>query len=128
MRLRIRIGLAVVFLFAAAWTIHAQSTPRVFMLITASVEPGHMAEYQRIVEKQVLPIFDKHDVEIIAAFNSAIGGHSNETMLLVAYNDFAHMQRALADPDIIALQSNEFESMRVLTTRTLVGTSFSPLK
>ena len=128
MKLRTKVSLSVVFLLAAAWTIHAQSAPRVFMLVTANVEPGHMAEYQRIVENQVFPIFEKHDVEVIGAFNSAIGGHSNETMLLVAYKDFAHMQSALADPGIVAHQSNEFESMRVLNTRTLVGASYSPLK
>lgn len=117
-----------VLLLAAAWTIHAQSAPRVFMLVTASVEPGHMADYQRIVADQVLPIFEKHDVELIGAFNSTVGGNSNETMLLIAYEDFAHMQRALADPGIAALQANEFESMRVLNTKVLMGTSYSPLQ
>ncbi len=128
MKPRTKIALVVVVLLAAAWTIHAQSTPRLFMLVTASVEPGHMADYQRIVENQVFPIFKKHDVEVIGAFNSTLGGSSNETMLLVAYKDFTHMQQALADPGITALQANEFESMRVLNTRILVGTSYSPLK
>ena len=121
----IAVGIAVT---ALAISIYAQSAPRVFMLVTANVQPGHMAEYQSIVEKQVLPIFAKNDVEVIGAFTSALGGPSNQTMLLVAFKDFAHLQTALADPGITQLQAKTFESMRVLDTRLLAPTSYSPIR
>lgn len=124
--LAVLLGLAG--LLAAALTVHAQSTPRIFMLVTASVEPGHMADYQSIVEKEVLPIFAKQNVDVIGAFNSQLGGSSNETLLLVAFKDFAHLQTALADPGIVKLQAERFESMRVLNSRILLPTAFSPLK
>lgn len=128
MKSGLKISFVGILLLAAALTIHAQSSPRVFMLVTASVEPGHMAEYQSIVENEVLPIFAKHDVEVIGAFNSTLGGKSNETILLVAFKDFAHVQNALGDPGITSLQAQKFESMRVLNTRLLTPTGFSPLK
>ena len=120
--------IAAIIVLAAGLTIHAQSAPRIFMLVTASVEPGHMADYQGIVEKEVFPIFEKQNVEVIGAFSSALGGASNETVVLVAFKDFAHLQQALADPGITKLQAEKFESMRVLHTRILNPTSFSPLK
>lgn len=38
------------------------------------------------------------------------------------------MQKAMSDPVIVGLQTGKFESMRVLNTRILAPTSFSPLQ
>ena len=118
---------AVLFL-GAVLTTYGQSGPRVYLLVTASVEPGHMAEYQGIVEKQILPTFKKNDVELIGSFRSGLGGSSNEAILIAAYKDLAHVQKAMSDPVIVELQAGKFESMRVLHTRILTPTSFSPLQ
>ena len=125
-KLTLVVGLALVL--ACALGIYAQSPPRVFMLVTARVEPGHMAEYRSIVENEVLPIFAKHDVAVIGAFNSQLGASSNEMLLLVGYRDLAHIQATNSDPALVKLQAEKFEAMRVLETRVLIPTSFSPLK
>ena len=118
---------AVLFL-GTVLTTFGQSGPRVYMMVTASVEPGHMAEYQSIIEKEILPTFKKNGVELIGAFRSGIGGNSNEAILITAYRDLAHVQKAMSDPVIVGLQAGKFESMRVLHTRILAPTSFSPLQ
>ena len=128
-----RAGVVVFVVAAVAVTVgslfaaHHETKPRIFGLYTADVQPGHGAEYASIVEKDILPIFKKHDIELIGAFNSAIGGSSNQMVLLVGYKDFAHLQTAHGDPDLKKIQSEKFESIRVLHSRVLIPTSFSPL-
>ena len=116
-------ALAAVSLFAA----HHESKPRIFGLYTADVQLGHKAEYNDIVEKEVLPILKKHNVEFIGAFGSALGGPSNQVILLMGYTDLAHLQAAHADPDLKKIQAERFSKIRVLHSRVLVPTSFSPL-
>jgi hypothetical protein len=110
-------------LFAA----HHESKPRIFGLYTADVQLGHGTEYNDMIEKEILPILKKHDVELIGAFRSGIGGPSNQSVLLMGYRDLAHLQAAHADPDLQKIQAEKFSQIRVLNSRVLIPTSFSPL-
>ncbi len=110
-------------LFAA----HHEATPRVFGLYTSDVQPGQGAAYAEIIEKEILPILKKHDVELIGAFTSGLGGSSNQMIFLMGCKDLAHIQTAHADPDLRKVQTEKFASMRVLHSRVLIPTSFSPL-
>ena len=128
-----RIG-AVAFIAAIALTVgslfaaHHESNPRIFVLYTADVQPGHGAEYSGIIENEILPILKKHDVEFVGAFRSGIGGPSNQLVLLMGYKDLAHFQTAHADPDVKKIQAEKFSKIRVIHSRVLIPTSYSPLR
>ena len=106
----------------------SQRQARVFSLISATLEPGQMAEYASILENDILPILKRNDVELIGVFNNSIGGASNEVLILVAYKDFAHIQKANQDADLLKFQQERFEKMRVLNSRLLAPMAFSPLQ
>jgi hypothetical protein len=74
-----------------------------------------------------LPILKKHDVELVGAFRSGIGGPSNQFILMMGYTDLAHIQTAHADPDLQKIQAEKFTKIRVLNSRVLIPESFSPL-
>ena len=116
--------LTAMSLFAA----HHESKPRIFGLYTADVQLGHTAEYNEIVEKEILPLLKKHGVELIGAFGNSLGGPSNQVILLMAYTDLAHLQATHADPDLKKIQAEKFSKIRVLHSRILSPTSFSPLR
>ena len=67
-------------------------------------------------------------MELIGVFNNSIGGSSNEVLILVAYKDFAHIQKANQDADLLKFQQEKFEKMRVLKSRLLAPMAFSPLQ
>lgn len=115
--------LTVGSLFAA----HHESKPRIFGIYTADVQLGHATEYADIIEKEILPILKKHNVEFVGAFRNGIGGPSNQLTLLMGYTDLAHLQAAHADPDLQKIQAEKFSKIRVLHSRVLIPTSFSPL-
>ena len=106
----------------------AQSQSRVFALIVAKVELGHMAEYTAIIEKEIVPLLKKNDVELVGVFNSGVGGASNELTMLLGYRDYAHVQQTFQDPEVQKIQKEKFQTIRVLNTKMLIPTAFSPLK
>lgn len=123
-----RFALVMAFCAVSVLPTFSQQQPRVFLMFTAKVEPGHMAEYREIVKTKVLPILKKNEVELIGIFASALGGDTNELHLLTAYKDFAHYQKSTQDPELVKLQQENFERIRIGTTRLLAPVDFSPLK
>ena len=94
----------------------------------SKVKLGHMAEYSGIVEKEILPLLKKNDVELVGVFNSGVGGASNELTIILGYKDYGHIQAVFADPELKKIQQEKFQSIRVLTSKVLIPTSYSPLK
>ena len=109
-------------------TTFGQSEPRVYQMVTATVVPGLVAEYQGIIENEVLPIIERNDGELIGSFTNRIGGNSNEVILIIAHRDLANLQEMTSDPALVEIQAGRFASMRVINMRILAPTSFSPLQ
>ncbi len=119
------VALAAVVLIAWA---PGQAAPRVFGMVTASVEPGQMSEYLTIVEQRIVPFLAEQDVELIGVFRHSLGGPSNEVLLLLAYRDLAHVQAVTENTQLTEIQQQTFEGMRVLRSWVLQPVSFSPLQ
>ena len=109
-------------------SVQGENNSKVYQLIVSTVELGHMAEYSAIIEKEILPMLKKHDVELVGAFNSGVGGASNELTLILGYKDYAHIQQVFQDACLQKIQREKFASIRVLRSKLLIPTAYSPLK
>ena len=76
----------------------------VYFTNTIRVKPGHNQEYLASVAKTI-PIFEKHGVKVLGAFQ-AIGGDANTTVYLASLPNFAawedFLQKTQADPEFMA--------------------------
>jgi hypothetical protein len=104
-----------------------QEQPRVFSAVSATVEPGHMAEYLATIEQSIMPFLAAQDVEVVGVFRNSIGGPSNQVILWLGYKDLAHVQAVAENSTLTDIQERTFESMRVLENHLLTPTTFSPL-
>ena len=129
MRRTLVLGIAVLAILTGVYVAHAQQqSTRVFIATVATVEPGHMAEYMEIVEDRIMPFLAAQGVEVIGAFQSGLGGASNEFVLWSAYRDMAHIQAVTENSTLTSIQQQTFESIRVLEATTLNPVSFSPTR
>jgi hypothetical protein len=121
--------LVVLALFSTVCVgVAVQDSPRVIGIAVATVEPGHMAEYQAIMEESIMPFLESQGVEVIGVFQSFVGGASNELTIMAAYRDLAHIQSVSQNSTLTEIQQQTFEGMRVLTQKTLLPVPFSPFQ
>ena len=58
--------------------------------------PGQMAREGERLAKVAFPLFQKHGMKVIGAWNPVIGGSSNQLIYMLGYEDLAQRERAWA--------------------------------
>ncbi len=103
----------------------------IYSMIIRQVAPGKMGEYREFETKELLPIFEKKGIKMVAHFSTAIG-NASETVALLAFDDMTswqkmreerrtdpEFQKALAKLNLMTVKAN---------SRLLMPSEWSPMK
>jgi hypothetical protein len=103
----------------------------IYVLSTAVLVPGKMAEYGEIASKEALPLYPKMGMKEVASWHGYTG-NMNENYTLFVYPDLAAFQKAVEartqnkDYQKIAAKLN---ALRVSQTSTILEpNAWSPMK
>jgi len=97
--------------------------------------PGKLGALQARFRDHTTALFEKHGITNVGYWTNAVGGSSDELVYMLAYDDFAHRERAMTafqtDPDWLRVRA-ESERDGILNARfenrLMVPTDFSNLK
>ena len=67
----------------------------IYVETTITLVFGKMADYQAIVTKEVLPVWDRLGIKLVASWRTTMPNVS-DTVALFAYEDMAQMQKQVA--------------------------------
>lgn len=97
--------------------------------------PGKLAALQARFRDETCALFEKHGMTNVGYWTNAVGGSSDELIYMLAFDDFAHRERAWAgfqaDPEWHRVRADS-ERDGILNgrfeNRLMVPTDFSKLK
>ncbi len=97
--------------------------------------PGKLAALQARFREHTTALFEKQGITNVGYWTNAVGGSSDELVYMLAFDDFAHRERAMAafqaDPEWQRVRA-ESERDGILNARfenrLMVPTDFSNLK
>ncbi len=102
----------------------------VYELRVYTLQPGKVAEFQALIEKEALPIISKYSK--LVGWWSTEGGPLNEVVHLWAYEDLNHRARArqaqAEDPQLQAFRPKAQAMVVSQYNKLLTPASFSPLQ
>jgi hypothetical protein len=103
----------------------------IYLLSTNEITPGKIAEFQDIVARELVPLYPKVGMKLVASWHSYTG-NVNEAIALYAFNDMAEfqksmeMQRQNSDYQRVSAKMN---TLRVSQARTILEpNAWSPMK
>ncbi len=104
----------------------------IYQLGTVGVVHGKMNEYTELVAKELMPIYQRLGIKMIGSWRSFIGGHSDECVILFAWENMAQMEKLTSarsnDKDWQKLQPRYQALTTGNTTRLLQPNAYSTLK
>lgn len=103
----------------------------IYGLVTNVVIPGKMAEYGEIASKELMPLYPKLGMKLVASWH-AYTGNINENYSLYVFDDLAAYQKTRE----AQRQSNDYQkvsaklnALRISQTRTILEpNAWSPMK
>ena len=102
----------------------------VYELRVYTLQPGKVAEFQALIEKEALPIISKYS-KLVGWWSSEVGP-LNEVVHLWAYEDLNHRARArqaqAEDPQLQAFRPKAQAMVVSQYNKLLTPASFSPLQ
>jgi hypothetical protein len=103
----------------------------IYNSVTQDIAPGKMAEYGEISSKELIPLFAKLGMKLVASWHGYTG-NVNEVYSLFVYNDLADFQKTReAQQKNVDYQRVSAKLSAIVTrqTRTLLEpNAWSPLK
>jgi len=103
----------------------------IYTSVSTEIAPGKMAEFGEIASKELMPLYGKLGMKLVASWHGYTG-NVNQVYSLYAFNDLAELQKVREaqrkDADYQRVDA-KLNALRVRQTRTILEpNAWSPMK